>query len=305
MGTRAAGALRESPLHPWILRGLVSPATRKKALPTQVRLRSFCDGDETAIVQLLTAYSVNFVGPSAVTPQSWRRHYRRQTWAGPSVEDDPDCARLALVGNTVVGYAVTDYKPESHDEYAAVQELCIERSASADAIARALLVDAEQRARRRGKQAILLYLPAEDALAMRAAQALGFGVANDGGGVFMAAITDLSRFLTEIAPELTRRVSASEFARWSGTIAIESREMTSGLKLAEGRVQAAPVRSPGIRVTIHPEALPPVLLGQLRVSEAFLQNCLTMTAPDRMQALKLLDVLFPRAPLFMPKMQWW
>jgi hypothetical protein len=283
----------------------MSPATRKRSSPTQVKLRSFREGDETAIVRCLTTYISDFVGPSPVTPKSWRSHYRRQSWAGPSIDEDPDCARLALMGSALVGYAVTDYRPEFQDEYAAVQELCVERGPNADAIAQALLVDAEQRARTRGKQAILLSLPAEDAIAARAAQALGFGVASEGGGVFMAAITDLSRFLTEIAPELTRRISVSEFAGLSGIIAIESGEMTSGITLTKGCVRVAPARSPGIQVTIHPDALPSVLLGQLRVSEAFLHGSLTVTAPDRMQALKLLDVLFPRAPLFMPKMQWW
>jgi len=283
----------------------MSPPTRKTPSPAKIRLRSFREGDETAVAQIFTVYMTGFVGPSPVTPQSWRRHYRRQTWSGPSVEDDPDCARLALVGSKVVGYAVTDYKPEFEDDNAAVQELCVERGPNADAIAHALLADAEQRARTRGKQAILLSLSAEDAIAMRAAQTLGFRTSNNGGAVFMVAITDLPRFLREVAPELTRRLSASEFAQWSGTIAIESGQMTSGLKLSKGRVQVAPARGAGIRVAIHPEALPPVLLGQLRVSEAFLQNRLAVTASDRMQALKLLDVLFPRTPLYLPKGQWW
>ncbi|MGD0110915.1 MAG: hypothetical protein ABSD48_03565 [Armatimonadota bacterium] len=283
----------------------MAPTTRKTGSPAKIKLRSFREGDEIAIAQLFAAYVADFVGPSPVTPQSWRRYYRRQTWSGPSVQDDPDCARLALMGSRVVGYAVTDYKPEFEDDNAAVQELCVERGPNADAIAQALLVDSEQRARTRGKQAILLSLPVEDAIAMRAARALGFRSSGDGGAVFMAAIVDLSRFLTEIAPELTRRVSASEFAQWSGMIAIESGQMTSGLKLTKGRAQIAPARSASIRAAIHPEALPPVLLGQLRVSEAFLQNRLAVTASDRMQALKLLDVLFPRAPMFLPKMQWW
>ena len=283
----------------------MAPATKRKAPSAKITLRSFRDGDEVVIAQLFTAYMADFVGPSPVTPQSWRRQYRRQTWSGPSVQDDPDCARLALVGSKVVGYAVTDYKPEFDDDNAAVQELCVERGPNADAIAHALLADGEQRARARGKQAILLSLSTEDALAMRAAQALGFRTPGDTGPVFMVAITDLSLFLTEVAPELTRRLSASEFAHWSGAISIESGEMTSGLRLAKGRLRVARPRSAGIRVAIHPEALPPLLLGQLRVSEAFLQNRLTVTASDRMQALKLLDVLFPRTPLLLPKGQWW
>lgn len=272
----------------------------------KIRLRSFREGDEDVIARLYTAYMAPFIGPAPVTPKAWRSMHRRQGWSSPSASDDPDCVRLALAGGEVVGYAVTHYRPDFEDDIAALHELCVEPGPNQEAVVEALISDAEQRARQRGKHAFLLALSREDERTTRAASSLGFRTAGDSGSVFMVAITNLPRFLKEIAPEMSRRLKASQSAEWEGSIALTSGDMKATLRLNRGAVSvAAGGARAGVRVKIEPEALPRLLLGQLTVGEAFLQDQLTVTAAERMQALSLLDALFPRVPLYLPRGQWW
>jgi hypothetical protein len=37
----------------------------------------------------------------------------------------------------------------------------------------------------------------------------------------------------------------------------------------------------------------------------YLQDALRVETSDREEALRLLDTLFPRVPIFLPRAQWW
>jgi hypothetical protein len=65
------------------------------------------------------------------------------------------------------------------------------------------------------------------------------------------------------------------------------------------------VPDPTISVEVSPERLPQLLLGQATVGDCYLQDQLSVTAPDRAEALRLLDALFPRRPMLLPRAQWW
>jgi len=279
--------------------------TRSQRAP-RIALRSFRDGDEETIVRLFMECMADFVGPSPVTAKSWRASHREQGWTSPGVDSDKDCVRLAMVGGKIAGYAVTHYRPDFQEDMATVQELCVEPGPMADAVAKALLRDAEARARKRGKMAISLSLSSEDGIAVRAGQALGFRTAGDTGSVFMVAITNLVQFLREIEAELARRLAGSPFADWRGTIEITSGDQSAGLRLSRGKVKVARTGAKAdVKVTVEPEALPRLMMGQLTVGEAYLQDGLSVEAADRKQALTLLDTLFPRMPLYLPRSQWW
>ncbi len=279
--------------------------TRSQRTP-RITLRSFRDGDEETIVRLFMECMAGFVGPSSVTAKSWRVSHREQGWTSPGVDSDKDCVRLAVVGGKIAGYAVTHYRPDFQEDVATVQEMCVDPGPVADAVAEALLRDAEARARKRGKTAITLSLSSEDGIAVRAGEALGFRTAGETGAVFMVAITNLAQFLREIEAELTRRLTASPLADWRGTVEITSGEQSAGLRLNRGKVKVArPGGKADVKVTVDSEALPRLLMGQLTVGEAYLQDCLSVEAPDRKQALRLLDALFPRMPLYPPRSQWW
>lgn len=271
-----------------------------------MKLRSFREGDEETIVRIFNEYMSRFVGPLVLSPKEWRSHHRREGWNNPSVDKDKDCVRLAAAGGHIVGYATTNYRPDFQDQYAAVQALCVAEGADTDAVVRALLEDAEQRAKSRGRELLTLSLSSEDASVARAARALGYDLNQDGGEVFMLAITNLGKFLQETEAELTRRLALSWFAPWEGVIRLSSGEMKAGLRLRKKSVKAVTVReSADVDVTIHPEVLPLLLFGRMTAPEAFLQDRLSVAAADRMQALTLLDALFPRMPLYLPREQWW
>ena len=270
-----------------------------------VTIRSFREGDEEAIAGLFNEWAKDFVGPALVTPREWRNQYRRRGWSNPSLDADPECVRVAVRGRRIVGYAVTDYKPEWEEGSALVQELCAAEGEGADEIAKALLADAERLARSRGITALSVMTANEDGVALRAAEDLGFETPGGGGGVFMATITNLSRFLAEVQEELARRLRASDFREWKGVVLLRSGDQEGRLRLRGGKVKAGGRARPDVSVAIDPEVLPLVLLGQMHVGEAYLQDRLSLSEGDREEALRLLDVLFPRVPLYLPRVQWW
>jgi hypothetical protein len=53
------------------------------------------------------------------------------------------------------------------------------------------------------------------------------------------------------------------------------------------------------------EALPLLLLGRQWVEDLYLQDWLSVSARGDLDAVALLDALFPRVPLFLPRAQWW
>ncbi len=60
-----------------------------------------------------------------------------------------------------------------------------------------------------------------------------------------------------------------------------------------------------VAAEVAPERLPLLLLGRSTVSEAYLWDELGVIARDRMEALRLLHVLFPPLPMALPQQQWW
>lgn len=273
-------------------------------------IRSFREGDERLIAELFNAYMRPFVGPCRVTPRQWREQYRRRSWCAPSLTDDPSCARLALRGRSLVGYVVTDYESEWGTDVAVVQELCVAAGPDAGNTAGFLLADAEEQARARGRGALLLALSHEDGVVRRAAETRGFEMPEDGSGVFMTAVVDLPRLLRELASELNRRLQESAWGDWEGVIRLESGEQAAVLRV-HGRTATVVSRRgrPDLVVTVEPDALPQLLLGRLAVGEAFLQRWLTVRSAtptaDPWQPLRVLDALFPRLPIYLPRAQWW
>ena len=269
------------------------------------KIRDFCEGDEKPIALLFNEYMAGFVGPAPVTPQSWRRQYGARSWCGPSLADDPACARIAERNGKLIGYAVTNHDPYEMENTAAVQELCVTKCEDADEVVRELLADAERIAVKRGKQILALHLSTQDDLVNRAAACAGFAIAEDDPGTFMAVITDLRRFLLEIEAELSRRLGESRLKSWQGLMLVRSGEQQARLTVSGGRVKVAASGAPRVTVEVDPEALPTLLLGQRSVRDVFLQDLLSVQASDRMEALHLVDVLFPRLPLYLPRTQWW
>jgi predicted N-acetyltransferase YhbS len=274
-------------------------------------IRSYRKDDAPALARLFNSYFAGFFGHSRVTGASWREQYRRQGWTGPSVEADKDCVRLAERAGRLVGYAVTDYKPIWMTGGALIQELCVVEGEGAREIAEALIEDAEERAKDRGKSFVAVQFAEEDGLAASAAAAGGFDVGPNPDQVFMAVVTDLVGFLAEIADELGRRLRESGFGAWCGTVRVSSggdgRERQScDLRIAGGAVEVGPAKGAAdISVTVAPEALPLLLMGREWPGDLYLRDQLSVDATEGQDALALLHVLFPRVPVCLPRAQWW
>lgn len=278
---------------------------------TTFSIRSYREGDEELVVRLFNSYVRSFFGPAPLTADTWREQFRRQGWTGPSIDADNDCARLAERKGELLGYAVTDYKPMDMSGGALIQELCVAEGEDAGEVAQALIEDAERRARERGKSFVAIQMAQEDGQAAAASVAREYHVSPDSDQVFMAVITDLPRFLSEISGELSRRLGKSEFASWRGTVRVASsgpgcEGQSCDLHVADGAVEVgAAVETPDVTVTAQFEALPLLLLGRQWTEDLYLQDRLSVSARGGLDAVALLDALFPRVPLFLPRAQWW
>ncbi len=274
-------------------------------------IRSYRKGDAPALACLFNSYFDSFFGHSRVTGASWREQYRRQGWTGPSAEADRDCVRLAERAGRLVGYAVTDYKPIWMTGGALIQELCVVEEAGTREIVEALIEDAEQRAKERGKSFVAVQLAEEDGLATSVAAACGYDVLPNPDQVFMAAVTDLRGFLAEIVGELGRRLGESGLCEWSGTVRVSSGggdcEMQScDLRIAGGAVEAGPAKGAAdLSVTVAPEALPLLVMGREWPGDLYLRDQVSVNGMEAQDALALLHVLFPRVPVCLPRAQWW
>ncbi len=270
-----------------------------------VTIRSFREGDEQVLAHLFNAYLSDFFGPIRLTPKAWRSQFRRRRWTGPSLTDDRHCCRIAEAGGRVLGYALIDYQPFWHEDTAVVQELCTIEEPGAEEVMQALLADAERRAIEMGKSCLLLVLSPEDGLSASAAASSGYEERQE-DGVFMALIVDLSGFLEEIAPALSARLAQSLLREWRGSVKILSGDQSSGLLCADGSVAVGPPPDePEVTLALRPEVLPLLLLGRETIGELYLQDAVSLTAADAPVALSLLEALFPRLPLFLPRSQWW
>jgi predicted N-acetyltransferase YhbS len=272
-----------------------------------VTIRTFRDGDEQSLAALRNQQLSGFVGPSPVTPQTWRAQYDAE-WRGPVLEGDSEAFRVAERGGQIVGYAVCECPSHMMADLAVIQELCVAKVEDAGEIARALAADAEQRARAAGVPAIIFHTSAEDGLTSRLAEELGYLPPPQTTGVFMAAVTDLAAFLSEIAPELSRRLAAAH-CRWQGVLELRSASMTARLQVKSGKLAVSRGQdsdsSPAISAQVAPDALPLLLFGRMSVGDAYLQDAIALTAANRAEALELLDTLFPRMPIYLPRSQWW
>ncbi len=269
-------------------------------------LRSFREGDEEALCRLFNTYVADFFGPIRLTAREWRAQFKQQSWTGPSLTDDAEACRIAEEDGKLLGYAITDYEPNMLDGAAVLQELCTAQGGNADEVARSLVADAERRARERGKFVLVAQLSPEDGRTSAATDARGFVSQLDDGGAFMAAIIGLPGILEEMELALSSRLSGSVFSDWRGRLNISSEDQSAGLDVKAADVSIRPpFDSPDISVAAEPDALPLLLFGRETVGELYLQDCLSVDASDAGEALRLLDVLFPRAPILLPRAQWW
>ncbi|MBM3263899.1 MAG: GNAT family N-acetyltransferase [candidate division Zixibacteria bacterium] len=111
-------------------------------------------------------------------------------------------------------------------------------------------------------------------------------------GDFMAAVVDLSALLTQLAPELSRRLAASPLAGWSGELKLSLANQTSVLSIGASRVSVRPSC-----VTPH-EARGDTAMARLIMGadspEDLVETAEIKTSGD---ALALLHVLFPARQL--------
>ncbi len=269
-------------------------------------IRSFRDGDEKVLARMFSAWTLGFFGPGPVTAESWRDQFRRQGWNAPSLDADKECGRVAEREGKIIGYAITDYQPFYMPNGALIQELCVAEVEDAQEVAQALIEDAEGRARERGKTHIAIQLPEEGGLVSAAAAAGEYEAPSESDEVFMAIITNVERFLDEIREELGRRIGESDLQDWRGTVRIVSGEQAATLHIESGTVSVAPdSETTDVCAVVDPEALPLLLMGRRRAGDLYRHNDLSVGGSDEIDALRMMEVLFPLMPMYLPRAQWW
>lgn len=278
----------------------------------KVTIRSYLPGDERDIVRLFHQTYGSFTGPTKVTPARWREMHERGWWNRPSVVEDPECARILVRRGQVLGYLVFHQRTPK-DGHAYLQELCIADAPDCEGLARLLIEDAVRVLRRRGVDTVTWMQSPTDPFATGLADDLAFLKLLREPTVFMARVVSLDAVLGELAPAFARRLKASDFTNWSGTILFEVDNQQAALKVAPGSVTLAarPPARPTLTVRTDQGTLCRLALGALRAEEAYQQDWLSLRpirltlADGTRRALELLDVVFPENRWTLPRAHSW
>ena len=278
----------------------------------KVTIRSYQPGDERDIVRLFHQAYGSFTGPTKVTPARWREMHERGWWNRPSVVEDSECFRLLVQRGQVLGYLVF-HQRRPKDGHVYLQELCIADVPDREELARFLIEDAVRVLRGRGVDTVTWMQSPADASAVGLADELGFLELLREPTVFMARLVCLQALLGELAATFSRRLRASEFANWSGTILFEVDNEQVALKVAPGSATLAPrpPARPTLTVRTDQGTLCRLALGALGAEQAYQQDWLSLrpirlTLADRpCRALELLDVVFPGNRWTLPRAHSW
>ncbi len=130
----------------WLLERPVEGAA--PTLAEGVTLRPFAPGDARVVHQVVQ---------DAFDEWQPRRH-EYEEWAKTTIERpsfDPELSPVAVVGDEVVGVALSLHLPDSPDGY--VEQVAVRRDFRGRGLARALLTVAAEAAGRRGKQSLTLW----------------------------------------------------------------------------------------------------------------------------------------------------
>ncbi|NIK60062.1 GNAT family N-acetyltransferase [Kribbella shirazensis] len=130
----------------WLLERPVDGAA--PVVPEGVTVRPFAPGDERVVHQVLQ---------DAFDEWQPRRH-EYDEWAGTTIDRPsfvPELSPVAVVGDEIVGAAISLDLPDSPDGY--VDQLAVRRDLRGRGLARALLTVAAQGAGTRGKQTLTLW----------------------------------------------------------------------------------------------------------------------------------------------------
>jgi len=278
----------------------------------KVTIRSYQPGDERDIVRLFHQAYGSFTGPTKVTPARWREMHERGWWNRPSVVEDSECVRLLVQRGQVLGYLVF-HQRRPKDGHVYLQELCIADVPDREELARFLIEDAVRVLRGRGVDTVTWMQSPADASAVGLADELGFLELLREPTVFMARLVCLQALLGELAATFSRRLRASEFANWSGTILFEVDNEQVALKVARGSATLGPTppARPTLTVRTDRGTLCRLALGALGAEQAYQQDWLSLrpirlTLADRpCRALELLDVVFPENRWTLPRAHSW
>jgi len=277
-----------------------------------VTVRSYRPGDERQMVRLFHDSYGSFTGPTRVTPARWREMHQRGWWNRPSVVEDPESVRVLVGRGQVLGYLVF-HQRRPGEGHAYLQELCVADAPDCEELTRLLLDDALHVLRGRGVDTVTWMLSPTDPSASGRADELGFLKLLREATVFMARVVCLDAVLGELAPAFARRLKASRFRNWSGTILFDLGEERAGLKMSRGSAALlpGPPPKPTLAVFTDQETLCRLALGALRPEEAYQQDWLAIrpieltVEGETRRALELLDVVFPENRWTLPRAHSW
>jgi L-amino acid N-acyltransferase YncA len=114
-------------------------------------------------------------------------------------------------------------------------------------------------------------------------------------GVFMYAVTDPAKFLSEISPIIVRRLQQTR--NWNGLLQITCEENSKYFKKISETIQTlyATNHKADCKIILNPNTLANILLGTVDAQKAWADGSIKIeTTPNKKETGKLLATIFPK-----------
>ncbi len=257
--------------------------------PSDVRIRPYEVGEESALIALFNEIYRPYFGRRRKTPMGWRK-LREGVLA-----DSRDLIQVAMEGDRMVGWA------GCFDQWVGrVTELHVRRADNRSVVATDLIGRVEAALRATGTGEAQVWASQEDVFTCECLVRSGYRY--QPMRVFYLAIIDLPGLLKELQPALALRIDGRKI--WSGCLRVATPGHSVHLQISP----SVEVRHRGpadVTLSLSNSALCRMLSGRSSAWELYLANELSTDCPVTPDFAELLRLLFPPIPAFHPADDLW
>jgi GNAT superfamily N-acetyltransferase len=255
--------------------------------PAGVTFRAYAEGDKARVAALLRE-----VSGSALNDSNGTMNF---CWLAPGWPYGDTVAWVAERRGDLVGMAAARY---GGGETADVHYLAVRETPEREMVTDGLLACVHTAVRSLGaKRTQACYLP-EDPHVLQALERAGY-LSSETDWVWMMQIRHLAQFLGEIAPVIEKRLAASAFKDWRGSVDLLGERLRARVTVRRGKVKTGtPGKAPAdIILRADDDTITRVALGRETPFEAYLQTRMTIEPRISDSITKLVETLFPKVPL--------
>jgi len=238
--------------------------------------------DAEELLKLYQQFTLNFVGSSARTLKTFQRIARRKDNLRWVVLDEQ---------GKIIGYVNATYLKGRR--LGRIHEIIVHPQQDFTTIAKLLAEKAYNTLTEKGAAVIQAY-SIRNPHYPQIFPTLGFfGVETD--GVFMYAVIDAARFLSEISPIIVRRLQ--RISNWNGLLQITCEENNAYFKKTKETVQTlyATNHKADCKILLTANTLANILLGMVDAQKALIDGAIRIeTVLNKKETSKLLSAIFPK-----------